>query len=571
MPISLRPALVALLALIPFATPLAAETAAGSYLAARSASAASDYRAAVSLYDAALAASPGNPVLLDGAILAYIGAGNVAKAAELAREFVAAGGKGQQSHLAIMAEKAASGDFAGILADGKTGDTASGNGALFDELVQAWAELGSGEMSLALASFDKIAKTPGLEFFGHYNKALALASAGDFEGAEAILSGKSGTSLQTDRRGVLARVEILSQLERNPEAIALLDKSFGRGQDPGVDDLIRRLEAGEPLPFDIVRNATEGLAEVFYMLGAALSGDADDGYVLLYGRVATHLRPDHVDATLLTAEQLERLGQHELATEVYAAIKPDDPAYYIAEIGRAAATRAAGRPEAAIEILQALARSHGQIVTVQTALGDGLRRDERYAEAARAYDAALAMIAAPTRAQWALFYARGICRERLGQWDLAVADFRRSLDLDPEQPQVLNYLGYSLVEKGENLDEALQMIQRAVAARPDAGYILDSLAWAYYTLGRYDEALPPMERASLLEPVDAVVTDHLGDVYWSVGRTREAEFQWHRALSFEPTEAEALRIRAKLAKGLDAVLADEAVTAPAATETSDGN
>ena len=571
MPITLRPALVALLTLLPLATTGRADIAAGAYLSARSASSANDFRAALAPYDTALAASPGNPALMDGAILANIGVGNLARAAELSREFVAAGGKSQQSHLAIMAEKALAGDFAGILADGKSGDPVSGNGALFDDLVQAWAQLGSGDVTKSLAAFDKIAATSGLEFFGHYHKALALASAGDFEGAEAILSGKSGVSLQSDRRGVFARVEVLSQLEKNPEAIALLEKNFGRGQDPGVDDLIRRLEAGEPLPFDTVRNATDGLAEVFYVLGSALSNDADEAYVLMLARIALHLRPDHVDAALLTAEQLEKLGQHDLATEAYAAIKPDDPSYYIAELGRAAATRAAGRTEAAIEILQALARSHGQIVAVQNALGDALRRDERYGEAVAAYDAALAMIPTPTRAHWPLFYARGICHERQGHWDLAVADFRRSLALDPDQPQVLNYLGYSFVEKGENLEEALQMIQRAVAARPDAGYILDSLAWAYYQMGRFDEALAPMERASLLEPVDAVVTDHLGDVYWTVGRTREAEFQWRRALSFEPAEDEALRIRAKLAKGLDAVLADEAAAAPTPTETSSGN
>jgi Flp pilus assembly protein TadD len=134
---------------------------------------------------------------------------------------------------------------------------------------------------------------------------------------------------------------------------------------------------------------------------------------------------------------------------------------------------------------------------------------------------------------------------------------RKALELEPNQPQVLNYLGYSFVDRGEKLDEALAMIQRAVAGQPDSGYILDSLAWAYYRLGRYDEALVPMEQASLLEPVDPVVTDHLGDVYWAVGRTREAEFQWHRALSFEPIEKDAARIRLKLEKGLDAVLATE--------------
>ena len=143
------------------------------------------------------------------------------------------------------------------------------------------------------------------------------------------------------------------------------------------------------------------------------------------------------------------------------------------------------------------------------------------------------------------------------QADATVADLEEALRLNPEQPQVLNYLGYSYVDRGENLDEALGMIERAVAREPGSGYIIDSLAWAYYRLGRYAEAVGPMEQASLLEPVDPIVTDHLGDIYWAVGRTREAEFQWHRALSYGPEEKDATRIRAKLEKGLDAVLADE--------------
>ena len=127
----------------------------------------------------------------------------------------------------------------------------------------------------------------------------------------------------------------------------------------------------------------------------------------------------------------------------------------------------------------------------------------------------------------------------------------------PNQPQVLNYLGYTWIDRGENLDEAVQMIEAAVKAAPDQGYIIDSLAWAYYRLGRFADALAPMERASLLEPVDPVVTDHLGDIYWVNGRTLEARFQWRRALSFEPAEKDAVRIRAKLDKGLDAVLTQE--------------
>ena len=179
-----------------------------------------------------------------------------------------------------------------------------------------------------------------------------------------------------------------------------------------------------------------------------------------------------------------------------------------------------------------------------------------------AYDKALELTDETARTLWFLHYVRGISHERLGNWPEAEADFRAALEIRPDQPQVLNYLGYSLVEKQIKLDEALEMIERAVAARPDSGYIVDSLGWVLYRLGRYDEAVGHMERAVELMPVDPVVNDHLGDVYWAVGRYREAEFQWKRALSFiDPddviSEADPDRIRSKLEVGLDQVLSNE--------------
>jgi Flp pilus assembly protein TadD len=197
-------------------------------------------------------------------------------------------------------------------------------------------------------------------------------------------------------------------------------------------------------------------------------------------------------------------------------------------------------------------------VVVQSSLADILRREDRCADAVPAYDAALALVPKVERVHWTLFFSRAICHERLKDWDKAEADFRRALELNPGQPQVLNYLGYSLVDRGLKLDEALSLIEQAVKAEPEAGYIIDSLAWAYFRLGRYQDALAPMEKASLLEPVDPVVTDHLGDVYWMVGRKREAVFQWHRALSFEPAEKDAERIRRKIEVGLDQVMQEEA-------------
>ena len=558
--------LASLLAMSTVSGPAHAQQDSGAYLAARIAAAEFDYRAAAIWFGRAILRDPANPTLLDGAVIANIGIGNFAAAAEASRQLIAAGGKSQQATIAIMTTNAKAADHAAILKDLAAGNTVGG---LIDGLVSSWAELGVGNMTGALAGFDKVTATKGLEAFGLYHKALALAQAGDFEGADNILSGRAAGNLTLTRRGIIAYAQILSQLERNPDATALLERSFPNGQDPQVNDLVRRLAAGEPVPFDIVRNATEGIAEVFFSVAVALNGEADSSYTLLYTRVALHLRPDHTEAILLTGSLLEQQDQHEMATEAYALIPATDPAFYVAEIGRAEATYAAGRKEASIEILQALTRSHPTIISVHVSLADALRRDERFVEALKAYDTAIGLIAEPNPSQWAIYYARGICHERQDDFAKAETDMRRALALNPDQPQVLNYLGYSFVDRGENLEEALGMIERAVAAQPDSGYIIDSLAWAYFRLGRYDEALKPMEQASLLEPVDPIVTDHLGDVYWAVGRTLEAEFQWHRALSFDPVEKDAARIRLKLEIGLDAVLAKEGAPPIAPVQSSD--
>jgi Flp pilus assembly protein TadD len=311
------------------------------------------------------------------------------------------------------------------------------------------------------------------------------------------------------------------------------------------------------LPYTVARDATEGMAEVFFTLAAALGGEAPDGYTLIYARLAGWLRPDHSEALLMAAGLLEQQRQFGLAVETYARIAPEDGSFFAAEIGRARALQADGKAEAAIEALRGLTRSHGQVVAVHVALGDALRREKRWEEAVAAYDAAVERAGPPRPEHWSIWYFRGIAHERSNQWPKAEADFQQALALNPDQPQVLNYLGYSWIDRGERLDEALAMIERAVAAQPDAGYIIDSLAWGLFRLGRYAEALEPMERASLLEPVDPVVTDHLGDVYWAVGRRMEARFQWRRALSFNPEEKDAVRIRRKLEIGLDAVLAEE--------------
>ncbi|WP_151717424.1 tetratricopeptide repeat protein [Gemmobacter serpentinus] len=562
------------LALALSATPLAAETPAkpeataaesaseqppaqpnaGAYLAARVASAEGDYTAATHWFTEALRTDPDNPMLLEGATIGAMGQGRFGEAAKTAQHLLDLGDKSQISALALLTEAAGRKDYARIDQLIKDGH---GGGALLNDLVLAWSQAGAGQVTEAVEALDKIAKTPDRALFGAYHKALALAMAGDFESADAALNTEAGKAGRALRRVVLAHAEILSQLERNEDAIALLDEVFAPGQDVAVVGMRERLTNGETLPWTIVQTPEQGMAEVFYTLASASRGEAESGYTLLLSQAAAYLRPDHTEALLTSASLLNGNGQADLAAATYAKVPSDAPEHYLAEIGRAETLIAAGKPDAALEVMQALSKAYPKLRTVHATYGDMLRREERYEDATLAYDAAIALLGTPDEGDWRLFFSRGICHERQKRWELGEADLRKALELSPDQPQVLNYLGYSMLEMNKDLDAALKLIERAVQVEPNSGAITDSLAWAYFRLGRYQDALAPMERASQMEPVDPVVTDHLGDVYWAVGRQLEARFQWRRALSYGPEEKDAKRIRLKLELGLDKVLASE--------------
>ncbi|WP_425100940.1 tetratricopeptide repeat protein [Tropicibacter sp. S64] len=548
-----------LIAAVAGAYPALANGVSGDYLAGRQASFTGDFKAAAKYYGRAILFDPKKPELLERALLANISLGEIEKAAGLADKLAAEGQASQLAQMTQVARDAKAENFAAVL---KAIEEERGLGPLADGLAKAWSQLGTGDMSAALVAFDEVGKVQGLGPFASYHKALALASVGDFESAEAIFADENPGGMGMTRRGVMSRVEILSQLDRNTEALALLDTAFGADLDPGLDRMRAALEAGETLPFTHVNSARDGLAEVFFTLGSALASENNGDLTLVYSRLAEYLRPDHVDAILLSAELLDGMEQYDLAIETYARVPRDDMAFHAAEMGRAEALRAEGNLEGAAEVLKALSESHPELPVVHSAYADLMRQMERFDEAITGYTKALDGFSEIGERQWFLYYARGICNERADHWDAAEADFRKALELSPEQPNVLNYLGYSLVEKKEKLDEALDMIERAVAAQPNSGYIVDSLGWVLYRLGRYEEAVSPMERAAELMPIDPIVNDHLGDVYWSVGRKMEAQFMWKRALSFvdwedASEEANPERIKRKIEVGLDKVLAEE--------------
>lgn len=536
---------------------VAASTLSGAYLAAMQADFRNDYAVSADYYDRALVADPDNLALIQNALVARVALGQIPEARVLADRLAAPQPENQIAALVRLADALKAGDFtaaAAVLASAGTGVN-----PLLGGLAAGWIEVGKDDFDAAQARFDAMNGNDALATYGQYHKALALALAGDFVSAEAILAGGADGPLHLNRAALVAHAQILAQIDREADAIKLLDEAISNGfPDATLIALRDRLAAGDEVPFDQVSEARDGAAEAFLTLAEALNTADTERVALLHARLAGYIRPGAIEADLLAAEVLESEQQFTLAAQALTEVPETSPWYVVSEIRRANTQRASGDAAAGIATLTALAASHGDQVEVHSALGDALRTEERFPEAAAAYGAAIALIPAPLPMHWVLYYTRGIANERAGAWDAAEADFRQALVLQPDQPLVLNYLGYSLVEKGRDLDAALGMIERAVKGQPDDGYITDSLGWVYYRLGRYDDAVAPMLRAVELVPDDPVVNDHLGDVLWKVGRKREADFQWHRALSFGPADdLDMDRIRKKLEVGLDRVLAED--------------
>ena len=559
---------------------------AGPYLAARQAASASDFTAAGRFFQRALKQDPADAFLIDSTLVSLVSAGQIERAVTVAEAEHERGDLTELGGLVLRAELARLGDWKGLqalIAEAPTGGGPNGQGGeLLDGMLRAWAELGAGRATEAMAQFEALRKIRGTRSMIDYNLALVKALVGDYEGAAELL-GQPGVGAHM--LGSIAHAEVLAQLDRRDEALTLLEAVPGASEEPQILDLSARLASGQPVPFTALKDATDGIAQTMLTFATALASGEDepDPLALIHARLASWLAPDLGDARLIVAQLLQAVGQFDLAEAEYEALRRLGEVRPVAELARADALARAGRLDDAEKAALALTAAHPELASAWVALGDILRQQEKYGAAIPAYDKALALIAADNgEGRWFPLYARGIAHERNGNFIAAEADMRAALVIRPDQAQILNYLGYSFIDRGENLDEAMAMIEKAAELRPDDGYIQDSLAWGYFRLGRYDEAVAPMERAAESMSNDALVNDHLGDVYWKVGRQREAEVQWRRALSLERSAAPADqspdpdRLRAKLERGLDAVLEDEAKTptagnaAPTSTAADDG-
>lgn len=530
---------------------------AGPYLAAVQASYRNDYVTAAQFFTEAVMRDQSNTYLLQNAVMNNIVAGLFDTAVPLAKRLSGLEADRQIAGLVLISDAIAEEDFEAAMVH--LDDEGFGFNSLLVGLLKGWVSAGLGDTGAAQEHFDGLGDETGFGPLGQYHKALVLALSGDFEGAAAIFDGENGEPLRVSRASLVAHVQVLLQLDRRDDAVAQIVEAGGVS-DPELAELKTRIEGGEEIHFDAVRSATDGAAEVFLTLATALSREEADVFALLYARLAQHVRPDYVDSLLLSADILDAQEQYELAIADYGRVPATAGVFRDAEIGRASALSASGDVGSAVDVLTALSKKFPDDAFIQISLGDTYRSEERYREAVESYTRAISQKDGDEQSDWRNYYVRGISFERLDEWDKAEADFRKALELQPGQALVLNYLGYSLVEKNMKIEEARSMIEEAVAGDPDNGYITDSLGWVLYKIGEFEDAVPHMERAVELLPSDPVINDHLGDVLWKVGRRNEAVFQWKRALSFveDSDEADPERMRRKIEIGLDSVLEEEA-------------
>ena len=415
-------------------------------------------------------------------------------------------------------------------------------------VLLAWVLFGRGQPDAALALLRPLIETNRLRALNALHAALISDVAARPRDAERFIRLALGDQLEGSLRLATLASGVLTRAGRAPEAQRLLDGIGEAGDDAA-------LAATEPnrralLAARGVASPADGMAEAYVALAAALRARAQSDLALVLAQLALRLRPGFAPALILSADVLVDQQHEATALRMLDGVAPDDPLAGVVVLRRATLLDKLNRAEEGIIQLHQLAEAYPAQPQPVARLGDLLRRRERYAEAAQAYDQAVQRTGPLGARDWPLLYARGIARERSNNWAGGEADLLRALELAPEQPLVLNYLGYSWAEQGRNLDRAKAMLLRATELRPQDGNIADSLGWVLFRLGDLRGAITWLEKAVELEPRNSVINDHLGDAYWSSGRQREARFQWRRALTTEPEAPEVPKLEAKLRDGL---------------------
>ena len=529
--------------------PSKADLKSGSYLAARHASVERDAASAAAFYRSALRTDPKNNELLDRAFISSLADGDIDEAVKLADRILTMDKANRVARLVVGVRDLKQKKYPAA----QLNINQSIRGPITDlvaTLLSGWASYGAGDAKAAVANIDKLTGPEWYPIFKDLHTGMIL----EISGKDKDAGTRFERAYKLDDSMLRVSDAYARWLSRNKDGAAAagiyeaFDKKLPR--HPLVQEGLRDTKAGKKLP-PLVDSAQAGAAEALYGIGATLTRRGGEDLALVYLQLALYLQPSHPLALLSLADLYESVKKPQMAIKVYERMPASSPLKRNAQIQLATNLDAADRSDEAIKILKGVTAEAPKDIEAIMALGNIERGRKKFSDCATTYTLAIdAQPGVSDKNTWVTYYYRGICEERSKQWSKAETDMRKALELQPEQPHVLNYLGYSWIDQGINLDEGMKMIRRAVDQRPDDGYIVDSLGWAFYRIGNFEDAVKNLERAIDLKPEDPTINDHLGDAYWRVGRTLEAKFQWAHARDLKPEAEELPKIEAKIANGL---------------------
>jgi len=544
-------------------------TTSGSYLAARHASVERDASSAATFYRSALRTDPKNNELMDRAFISSLADGDIDEAVKLADRILTIDKSNRVARLVVGVRDLKQKKYA----TAQININQSIRGPITDlvaTLLSGWASYGAGDTKAAVANIDKLTGPEWYPIFKDLHSGMILELAGKDKDAGIRLE----RAYKLDDSMLRVADDYARWLSRNKDAAAAsaiyeaFDKKLPR--HPLVLEGLRDTKAGKKLS-PLVDSAQAGGAEALYGIGATLTRRGGEDLALVYLQLSLYLAPNHPLALLSLADLYESVKKPAMAIKIYERMPASSPLKRNAQIQLATNLDAADRSDEAIKILKGVTAEDPKDIEAIMALGNIERGRKRFADCAVTYTQGIdAMPSRDEKGSWVTYYYRGICEERAKQWSKAEADMRKALELQPEQPHVLNYLGYSWIDQGINLDEGMKMIKRAVDQRPDDGYIVDSLGWAFFRIGNYEDAVKNLERAIDLKPEDPTINDHLGDAYWRIGRTLEAKFQWAHARDLKPEAEELPKIEAKIENGLPEDASSSAASADKKKEDGKG-
>lgn len=536
----------------------------GSYLAGRFAGKQRDMDAAGQYFQQALRDDPNNAVLIERVFIFDLSDGKVASAEDYAERVLSFNSQHRMARFVLGLRDVRLKRFVKARENFKKA-AYTPIGELTATLLTAWTYAAQGNQAQAFSTLDKLDQNESLENFKSYHGALMADYLGANIRADSFYKkafAQAGNSL----RVVQAYGNYLERNGRKDEARKVYEQFLQTAEkNPLVREALANLDKGTK-PEAFVKTPEAGMSEALFSVASALSDDQGLEVALAYAQLALSVSGDrNINLTLL-GDIYESMNSYQRSIDAYDAIDKTSVLKPNADLEVAVNLQRLEKKDEAKARLKALIATDPKDYEAQVTLGNLYRNNEEFAPAAEAYNAAIALIGKPERENWTVFYYRGIAFERTKQWDKAEPDFRKALELEPDQPMVLNYLGYSMVDKKINLTEAIAMVRKAVELKPNDGYIVDSLGWAHFRLGEYEEAVKQLERAVELKPADPVIADHLGDAYWRIGRQLEARFQWQHAKDNKPEPEDLVRIEKKLKEGL----ADEPPVTPA-QGTATGN